>query len=737
MGLSGLLAVDFDVHRTPDGEVETDGFDNWAEEWLDLPETFHFDSVSGSGGTQHVFLAPENRNLTLSNNYRGIEGVDIRAGGSYSVFTAAPDSFADFKPAPEWACDVKPERDLSGFEGSIKEWFESLVPGEPSLPVRNAIAKVEKAFTDQNNDLTHAQIVEFQHNAIRLGAEGHPGVEELLTRIEELTLEREGAHSRNPDEYQHEFKEALDSGIKKHGDAIQLLKDMPPYSLDLVPLGTPERFITGPPGDNATFSATLAELVKREPDDLKVLSVLWSLPTTRDVAREWGLEWVLDKRIRRARTNPEPVGENPVLEAHALETTYVSLLTHEEKEEVRKHPTFIDQYLEVDAGKGFQNLAYAIPAAWTLFSMAFGTKVRIPKGKPFGVNLWFLTFGSSGTGKTSTNGLLKTCLDLMLKDGESGYNLGASSSAEGMHETLLERDGKSTMIHEDEAAKFFSALKRKDWMSGISHHLNDWYEGDVPPSNKVRLKELKGKSAKTSFSMYMIGTPEDILANIDEEMFYSGFMPRFNWGWSEEPEDDDMEYMISWSETDDNGINPRAYDLVADLLLCAKDLPPNGVNMSATDEATDRAFLLHKKMDEVAKKREKYRATKPSILRLGRETMWKCAALTALWRGESVIRDIDMMTAAYYVEEWFNKLFEVINLVGQGDFNRDANEIESFVSASPNGVSQQRLYHKFGSMIERGPRELEDRITYLLMSGRILREENAGRVKYLVNGVAE
>src|SRR5690606_3105775 len=114
-------------------------------------------------------------------------------------------------------------------------------------------------------------------------------------------------------------------------------------------------------------------------------------------------------------------------------------------------------------------------------SMNFGTRAVVPLAKPFGVNLWFLTLGYSGTGKTTEDHVLTSCLDLMLKDGESFYNLGAGSSPEAFHEALLDRDQKVSIVHHGEASDFFDNLRRKEWMSGLKDQFSKWYEGKVDP----------------------------------------------------------------------------------------------------------------------------------------------------------------------------------------------------------------------------------------------------------------
>jgi len=100
-----------------------------------------------------------------------------------------------------------------------------------------------------------------------------------------------------------------------------------------------------------------------------------------------------------------------------------------------------------------------------------------------------------------------------------------------------------------------------------------------------------------------------------------------------------------------------------------------------------------------------------------------------------VIRDIDAMTALLYVEQWFSVLFRVVDVAGEGEFNKDANEIEAFIG-SKKGVSQAVIYTRFKSIIQRSPRELDDRIEFLVTSGRIVKNdsEKKGVFRYYANG---
>ena len=654
---------------------------------------------------------------------------------------ARPDLTADLAPAPEWLCDETQAKSAASYEGTVKDWYETLEAGEPNVLVRRAIEDAERMYTERGDDFSHSDVIELQHRAIRLGAEGNPGIPALLDRIEEMFMSRTGAHSRPEEEWAHEFAEGLASGIAKHGDAISLRKTLPAYSLKNVPTEIPDRLVTGSAGNKNTFRELLATAAPLISDDMELLSLLWNAPTTTDLSHEWGLGFV-HKRITDFRDQPEPVRENPSLPAKTAEperqnntesgivapvqktSSRGTFLTAAEQATVDSAYTFIDAYMDASESKGFYTREYAIPAAWTALSMAMGTKAFIPKGVNIQMNLWFLGLGYSGTGKSAEFKFLKDVLDIVVKDEDSYYNLGAHSSPEALHKELLLRDGKASMIFHDEASSFFSSMKSKDWMRILEYLFSDWYQGDVEPSNKVRLKELRGKSAKTSFNIHMIATPDRLLELVDTEMFATGFLARFNWFWAPEPVDSDLLYESTLTEAGKGGINPRIFELSANL-QAARSLNDHSVAMGASPEAMTRLKDAFKAFDMAVKKHERYRVIEPAIKRLGRETLWKCAALLALYEGRTTIEIRDALIAIHYASTWHYDLIRVVEATSESEFSRDVAEIEAYIRAEGT-VSKPRVLHRFRTMIHYSPRELEDRLEFLINSGRVLvdRAEN-------------
>lgn len=707
-GDSGLVVLDVDMKNGKDG---------WAsleEAWLEIPDTFGYDT--GTGGRHLVYIAPPEVKLAPSSNFLGMAGVDVRGGSSWVLWAGpVPLSRDEFSLAPQWLCVEQTVRSVEAFKGDLKTWFDTLVPGEPNVLVRRAFERI-------HDDMSHSEMVERQFEAIRLGAEGNPGVSQLLSRLESAWLARPADNHTTPeDRWEYKFAEALATGVAKYGAAIKILQDLPEYSLDIIPFGIPDSIIFGEPGNKASFTTLLNTLTSVTLDPLQITSILWSSPVTKELAREWGLEFVY-KRVVDAINEKDPTSPasppDPIT-VPKVDTETSLLLTEEEVDTARSYYTFIDEYVAGSNTKGFVNEAYAVPLAWTCLSMAVGYQAFLPVNGSLGTNLWFTILGYSGTGKTKEAQFGASVIDLMFRGQDSYWNLGASSSPEGLHESLLMRDGLSSCIFEDEASTFFANLRTKDWMSTVTHYFSDWYMGDVRPSNKVRLKELKGLSAKTSFNLAMISTPDKSLRLLDTEMFETGFLARVNWILTDPPRrKESSRYRTTETDTDLEGTLPAAIDLAEDLAHLASMYAEQRIRVTATGEARERLDAAHEAMDRYAEKQPLYNLTEPSVTRLA-ETSWKCAALLALWRGAEEIELQDVLVSLYYVQGWFATLFDVVGQVAQGDFQRDCMEILEYMLSRSEPTPRMTLLSHFASMIKRNRSELHDRIDFLLESGTI------------------
>jgi len=739
-GASGLNVADVDIKNGHDG------FESIAEAWKDLPDTFSYET--GTGGYHFIYAAPKGLELNGVANYRGMDGVDRRAGSSWVLWVGGvPSSWGEIVPAPEWLNDEVQVRQVHEFEGTLKDWYENLLPGEPNALTRKAIERATERFEKLNRDFSHSDIVEMQYEAVRLGSEGNAGVPQLLDHIEDLFLSREGEHSRSEQDWGHEWQEALQSAIEKFGDAIEKLKNLPEYNLSIVPKNISDTLVTQKT-DKTGYSKLLGELIRNTDDDDRIASILWNCPATTDIARDWGLEFTYT-RIQEARVKPEPTRENPRIEEQreqatvTPEFTSTELLSKDECEYIAKRPTFVDHFVEMAKGFDYDQFAYFRAAGWSVLSMAMSFQGFVPEGGAgkHSLNFWNIIIGDSGTGKTLVQQIRDMAMRKLFEhergDGVPYYDLGSDSSPQGLLAALLERDNRPSILSGDEAADFFLSIKNQKNNASFPETLTKWSNGDVAPVNKVTMKdELKGKAAKTAFSMQFFSTRKNLIAALDRGMFEKGFLARVTWTLGNpKPQTDDI-YDLSQPEEDVtmDSMPPEVESLVTDLMAARAMGGYKNTALKATPEALKRMGAAYLKMDKTAQLRPNYELTGPSVIRL-KDTMLKCAGMCALYRGDTQITMQDALHAIRAVEEWFTNLFIVADWVSEGDFQRTCAEMESWVRDQPGGkATATRIKYRFKNKIQRDPRELDNYLTSLVETGILNRNDESGTVTYELNG---
>lgn len=732
-GPSGIIVLDLDVKFDDAGEITVDGLDSLDKAWLDVPESFGYDSLSGYG--RHIiYKTPEDVTVGPAAKYRNMPGIDRRAGNSYVVWATdeVPD-VSKLAEAPEWLCDESKLRSLQQFEGNLKDWYDSLVLGEPNALVRRAVDRI-------SDDMSHGQMIERQHEAIRLGGEGNPGVPALLEALENAFLSRDpGLHATPESEWQYKFMEGLVSGVQKYGALTDRLANLPEYKLSMVPAIVKDAQVTGDPLSPPEFTRLLHTLTRELSDDDQVASILWNASAPKHLAREWGLDF-LYTRITEARQAPQPDQENPSLEeAQKVELTRSGLLTDEERKVVAATPTLEDEYYQTALGEGFANEKLTRSAAWTVASMAYGFRAFIPvtSTDKMGVNLWSIQLAQSGSGKSRALKFRDTCLETLFPyvEGETGYDLGADSSIPGLHEALLNRDKKPSFFGTDEASGFFKSLARDgNYQHGMDDTLSDWYEGKIRPSNKVRLKELKGKSALTSFTIQMVATPDRLIDALSREQFMSGFLARFQWTIGDPPKNTDDRFKLHQNvEIEEIADTPESIEnLVLHHLIGAGMNGGKSMPVLATEEALERMGEAYKHMFRSAEGRKNWDIIEPSVTRL-MEAMRKVAALITLNRGETTTRLGDALCAIAVIEQWYDNLFIVADKISQGEYQKNLKDIEAWIRGQGGTATKPRIYHRFGDVIKKGKRELDDLLEFLQESGVLLRREREGRVEFTIN----
>ena len=722
-GPSGLVLLDVDAKNGKDG------WQSLMEAWVDIPDTLNYDTPTG--GVHYVYESDRD-DLNGVANYRKMDGVDRRAGSSFFVWWGGvPDDRDVFTQAPEWLLDPARRRTERAFEGDTADWFESLTPGEPNVLVRRAMERVTE-------DMSHSEMVERQYEAVRLGAEGNPGVPQLLDAIQDAWLNRPPENHTTPEsQWQYKFFEALDSGIAKYGELIGLVKSLPEFTPGMIPPGVSDSLIYGSPANKQVWNRAMRELITAESDDLIVVSILWSAPRPRDLSREWGLSFVMD-RVTTERERMEAPDDVPVAAEPVEPGEGVQLLNEEEREAVARTQTFTDLYLAAGMRSGFANPTMFRASAWNVLSLAFAFKGFIPVSQTdkLGLNLWIVSLSYSGSGKTRSVKFEDEILNALYEgdNTDQPYQLGDQVSPAGLHEALLMRNRQGTYMNSDEASGFISRVENVEFMRGLKDDLAKYYDGYVPAATKKNAKHLKGESALTHFNMHLHATPERFWEIVTREMFLSGFLARVNWSIGELPDRDLSKVSLTQvvDVPDDIGqLHPNVAEIVTDLGLLRLARGASTPVLTSS-EALDRMTTALRTMMGAVIGTPHEDMLEPAVTRLGFETIRKCATLNALWRGSNRVEHIDALVAIHAAQEWFDNLFTVAEQVSDSLFEKSCAEIEAFIR-SKGGATRTQIFSRFKGTVQRTSREIDERLDMLRESGRIYRTERGGAVAYEVH----
>jgi len=517
---------------------------------------------------------------------------------------------------------------------------------------------------------------------------------------------------------------------KELPDYADALAKLPQDALNLA-LAEPK---VGPDGNRSEARyKLLCELFRLEGviNQQEALSIAWNAPASRKWSQEdsRGIEGLIAEANKAYSEVQWEKGQG--LEPPELDTTEgnINLLKGDEREALKHHRTWVDQYLDWAGRKmAKQNPPYDRINAWTVLSCAFSDMAFIPrKNGPEGLNLYTMTLGETTTGKSQSLKMMRTVLDEAFSE-DPGYNLGGNASPNALGEKLLERDGKVSLFNKDEAHGLFKQWATQDWTSGMMEDLALLYDGTVPPMLRVGKKEM-AKPAKTQFVMHLMGTPEEIAKSLNREMFKSGFLARFMWTIGEprtltkdaviEEDSDGTEIKL--------GFEPMARQWAAEFAEIKRqlrsDVSSSRVSVGLTKQAADRMTQVKWDLVNLVKKSDaNWDIINPSLVRMG-VTIRKCATLLAVSDGRKETELIDVLKAIEAAEEWVKNLLIVARQINASDFERSCDEVEAFVRSKDDKVKLEFVNRRFKAW---RVRDLQEAVGALASQGRIKEVSESG-----------
>lgn len=409
----------------------------------------------------------------------------------------------------------------------------------------------------------------------------------------------------------------------------------------------------------------------------------------------------------------------------------MQFISESERERVNAHTTFIDHFVAwVHTRSPLSDVRLRRTTAYMLLSNTLaGCGYITPQFGRVYPNLWILSIGETSTSKKTTvlhlhDELLKHYESL---SGETAF-VANSFSIEKLNKELGERDGKVSLVVQDEIQGKFKEWNTKQWQTGVKDSLNSLYNGTVETA--IRQNKDAGQSKKgvmTIFNFYGMGTPDEIAKELTIEDFQSGFMMRWLVSVAQPATVSVEDARLNLRRRDDSkthttdGVDKHAQELAKKLFMSSAKVQQAYPDkyLDFTDEALDRFQQWQDHMHTYASRNRDNKYLRPMIERLKINAL-KASALLAMSEGRGDIELIDILTVLEQSELWFADQQQLISSVSASSFQRQCNDVLVFV-AQRDGRNRANLLRKFNNY---RPREVDEMLESLMQQGLIRIEKS-------------
>lgn len=725
-GGSGLLVGDIDKKNGKDG------FKSLKDRKLEIGETHSYPTQSG--GVHHVFQT-DREDLTLGRDVKvdgiPLEGVDIRAGGSYFVWwgDVVPASRDEFSTdIPDWVVEAAtpaPASNAEGFGGNVAEWLEHTPGGdEPSGRVRDFMQRIP------TGDFGHPEMVDLVWSIVRMGSERESGIKVALEKLREEWLRGDYDTPKN----RKDFYAALLGAINKGG---RVQNPVPAAELFDHARAVAERAgawqaITR---IEREVSETIARSARSDFEAPGAVPLEAELAVARrnifKVAAEAGLSpSVALGIVRRSKSfersvvtlesvwfgdgeadyhdyvdeEAEPTeeeGEDAEPKAHEREKAHItrlaeiaesfSFLTDAERELLETDPSyrwFGDEYLDwVKSELRHFNRPYHVGSLWAALSVIAGPWGVVPKAgaRPMDCNLYLNVQGMSTSGKSEAWGYGVELIDTFYGIAESPIVADAKkATALSIHRALILRDGQPSLMYSDEVQSFFRDLKKTHWQGSILGDMSDYYGGNVPPKHTMNDKEISGKRAKTKLTVYFTGIAQQTLDAIDLDMWSDGLFLRFLWAFGYPRVGGAQKVRFKTPTTAVAGLPAptKLEEWTRELRRVGerqKLVWGEGREVHWEQDAIDRFDQFTADMDEAVKTERLYDDIFVAANGRFSDSIMKVATLVTLVEGVEKVTLRHMLIALSYAGAWHKSMVLAVSETGKDPFRREVDRCLEFI----------------------------------------------------------
>ena len=187
------------------------------------------------------------------------------------------------------------------------------------------------------------------------------------------------------------------------------------------------------------------------------------------------------------------------------------------------HDLLVDRYRDwaieaTDAVEQFHDLSATI-----LMSTIIANSVRLETSYGLMVpNLWGMIIGDSTLSRKTT--AMRMVTDIIVSI-DPEMVIATDGTAEGLLTGLETRPNKTSIFYKDELSGFFESINRREYLAGMPETLTALY--DVPAIYTRRLRKETIRIESPAFIFFGGGVRDKVYEALTENYVISGFLPRF------------------------------------------------------------------------------------------------------------------------------------------------------------------------------------------------------------------
>lgn len=665
----------------------------WDAQWL--PDGKEVETASGN---QHIYYGVDEGLDIQTNKGKIHKNIDIRGEGGYVV--AYTDDMSGIPPIPQAVIDLLPER---------QTYEVGEVPDvEPPAEMTEQEKRVLKGITDRLDALPRPWVKGAGYHDTMFGAACHlnriansPFYATNYDQAYALYLKhapiRDRAHAGLRETRWQSARQATEGQFAEHpGD---------------VPIRIPVEEVldkyTSTTIDRLYWESTKVGQVKELIRELRLAGA------TEQEAYSISYEAKAMKEIRRRdpKNSASTWGyvaheyEQPIVEGidevwggepelKGPKDIPVRLLSQEERAIIRDYPNFIDRYI-ASARTMFAepNLPLHYLNAWVALSCGVGDRGRMHlKGKSVPLSLWGMPTADSAAGKGDALSTLESAIGGMRRGGFSDVHLGYDTSAQGLNNQLMERQGKVALLLVDEAAPMLQGFKQEtSYYNTLKALALKLYDGRASRSVRAATtKEDAGESIDVTFNFWLQTTWDQLTNILDLTDVQSGLVGRFLVAVGDDAKITDESLALNFA--DDHQVSIGRHPMLESLVKPIRDWSAgqgktvHSVKV-ATPEVGARFVKARKDVLSVVDGHPLASHLRGVILRVT-ENFFKAAALLALSEGRSRVEMEDLLLALKSGEYWVRDTMRLIDAISSNGYRRDVEYVVALVAGSPKSDAQ-------------------------------------------------